>query len=103
MVISSDFRMEKHRDDGHEEGAPNFSKHQKPIMRSELSYHWHKSSELRDQRRYGKVIQHEGGGRKGSNIPKGLGEAMKNVVAPFAQPTAKNRKNSIGINSINES
>ena len=28
---------------------------------------------------------------------------MKNVVAPFSQPTAKNRKNSIGINSINES
>ena len=49
------------------------------------------------------MIQHEGDGRKGSNIPKGLGEAMKNVVAPFAQPTAKNRKNSIGINSINES
>ena len=67
------------------------------------SYHKHNPSELRDQRRYGKVIQPENDGRRGTATKEVLKEALRDTVAPFSQPTPRNRSGSLGIQSINES
>ena len=67
------------------------------------SYHYHNPSELREQRRYGKVIQPENDGRKGATTKNALGKALESTVATISQPTTRARKGSLGIQSITES
>ena len=48
------------------------------------------------------MIEEENDGKKGTATKKALGEALRDIAAPFSQPTARNRSGSLGIQSINE-